>query len=104
MMYSATPVSTSSVMPRAGPPGSAASMSLASSAEIRSADTIFSRGASSVMAAASSGVTEKPSCAANLAALSMRSGSSLSDSAGLPGVLSRRPAKSRSPPNKSTNS
>ncbi len=54
--WSATPVSTSSPMPADGPPGSGDSISLVSSAEIRSAETMASRGASSVIAARSPGV------------------------------------------------
>jgi hypothetical protein len=77
---------------------------LDSSASIRSAETMASRGASSVMAARSGGDTVKPSCAANLAARMIRSGSSLSEASGLPGVRSTFSFRSRSPENGSTNS
>ena len=91
-------------MPRRGPPGSDDSMSLDSSAEIRSADTMASRGASSVMPARSSGATVKPSWAANRAARMIRSGSSLSECSGRPGVRSTLSCRSRIPPNGSTSS
>ncbi len=75
-----------------------------SSSRIRSADTTASRGASVRMAAATSGATVKPSCAVNRAARMIRSGSSVNDSSGLPGVRSTFSRRSRRPPNGSTSS
>jgi len=77
-------------------------MSLVSSAPIRSADTADSRPAIAVIAACTSGTTVKPSCAANRAARSIRSASSLNESSGDPGVRSTRAFRSRMPPNGST--
>ena len=63
-----------------------------------------SRGANSVIAAARSGATVQPSWAANRAARSVRSGSSLSDSPGRPGVRSTLSRRSAKPPKRSTTS
>ena len=84
--------------------GSGVSISLVSSAVIRSADTIPSRSACSVMAARTSGATTKPSLAANLAARRMRSGSSPNDRSGGPGVRSTFSLSASKPPNGSVNS
>ena len=93
-------------MPRAGPPGSGDSNSFVSSPAIRSAETLggASVGASPVMAARSPGTGVKPSCATNLAARSIRSGSSVSELCGRPGVRSTFWVRSRRPPKGSTNS
>jgi len=79
-------------------------MSLVSSALIRSADTIDSRPAIAVIAARTSGTTANPSSAVNRAARSIRSGSSLNESSGRPGVRSTLARRSRIPPDGSTSS
>ena len=56
------------------------------------------RSAIPVIAATTSGATTKPSCAANRAARSIRSGSSEKESSGVPGVRSRPDARSITPP------
>ena len=56
------------------------------------------RSAIAVIAATTSGATVKPSCAANRAARSIRSGSSEKESSGRPGVRSSRWARSTTPP------
>ncbi len=84
--------------------GSGVSISLVSSAVMRSAETISSRGAWSIMAARTSGATVKPSVAANRAARRMRSGSSLNESSGRPGVRSTFSFSASRPSNGSTSS
>ncbi len=79
-------------------------MSLVSSSLIRSADTTASRGASSVIASRTSALTVKSSCAVNRAARSIRSGSSVNESCGRPGVRSTLALRSASPPNGSASS
>ena len=79
-------------------------MSLVSSPVIRSVETIFSRGACSVMAARTSAATVNPSLAANRAARRIRSGSSLKESSGRPGVRSTFSLSASRPPNGSTSS
>ncbi len=81
-------------MPRRG---YGAQISLDSSSRTRSAETMSIRSAMSRMAATTSGATSNPSWAENRAARIIRSGSSLNDSSGVPGVRSTRAAKSRSP-------
>ena len=78
--------------------------SLVSSSRIRSAETIDSESADAVIAACTSGATVKPSCEANRAARSIRSGSSANDSSGVDGVRRTRAARSARPPCSSTNS
>ena len=95
------PVSTIRVSPRRG---SGESRIFTSSSRIRSAETIESRSAMSVIAATTPGSTVRPSSAANRAARIIRSGSSENDSSGVPGVRSTPAARSRWPPNGSTNS
>ena len=56
------------------------------------------RSAMSVIAATTSGATVKPSWAAKRAARIIRSGSSEKESSGVPGVRSRRWARSTTPP------
>ena len=80
------------------------SISFSSSPAIRSAETISSRGACSVMAARTSAGTANPSLAANLAARKIRSGSSLNESSGRPGVRSTPALSASRPPNGSTSS
>ncbi len=88
-------------MPRAG---SGVSISLVSSPVIRSTGRISSRSACSVIAARTSSATVKPSLAANRAARRMRSGSSLNESSGRPGVRSTLACSASTPPNGSTSS
>ena len=84
--------------------GSGVSISLVSSLVIRSAETISSRPAWSVIAARTSSATVNPSLAANLAARRMRSGSSPNDRSGGPGVRSIFSLSDSRPPNGSMNS
>ena len=79
-------------------------MSLITSSRTRSADTIASRPVIERIAATVAGSTSNPSCAANRAARIIRSGSSLNESAGAPGVVIIWSARSSSPSLGSTNS
>ena len=79
-------------------------MSLTNSSRTRSADTISSDGAISVIAATTSGAAVNPSWDTKRAARIIRSGSSAKDTSGAPGVRRIRAARSASPPWGSTNS
>ena len=73
------------------------------SSRMRSAEIISNRFAISFIAAITSGAISKLSWLAKRAARNMRSGSSLNESSGVPGVRSTLFAKSVRPPNGSIN-
>ena len=75
---------------------------LSSSSRIRSADTMERRWCPVRTASTSSGVGSRLSLAMNLAALSIRRGSSAKDTSGSSGVDSRCAERSARPPNGST--
>ena len=101
MNSSDRPVLTSSSSPA---PGRSATSSLSSSSAIRSADTMPSRSRIAAMAFTTRADGSTPSCATNRAARSIRSGSSPNATSGSSGVSSVFVARSRTPPNGSTNS
>ena len=97
---SASPVSTKIVMPVRG---CGDIKSFVISSRIRSAEIISSRLAISFIATTTSGAISKLSWLAKRAARNMRSGSSLNESSGLPGVRRTFFAKSTRPSNGSIN-
>ena len=100
MVKSASPVSTKIVIPVRGCEDI---NSFVISSRIRSAEIISNRFAISFIATITSGAISKLSWLAKRAARNMRSGSSLNESSGVPGVRNTLFAKSARPPNGSIN-
>ncbi len=94
MTKSAKPVSTSRAIPILG---FSDIINLTNSSRMRSAEIISMRPAISFIATIIAESTLKPSCAANLAARIIRSGSSEKEFSGVPGVRKTFRAKSFTP-------